>query len=303
MRHIFCLLLLCCAIPQAYAQYDYDTLDVYFPINNIRLDAPAMVRLDSLTNTIGNRNLLIYGYADYLGNEPANEVLANGRAENVRKYLMDKKISDKQILICAGIGEVNRTNRNGKEGYPKDRRVSIFIKRDRKIAPTITSIHPVSGMQKLTPAKSSLPVIPKTLPTKISVPSRFDELTELKPNQVLRIENIHFQPGRHFVTKESEPILNELFETLKNNENLVIRIEGHVCCMQGDGDALDQDTQLFELSQNRAKYICLYLITKGIKKERLSFAGFGKSHPIVAVELSEDDAKQNRRVEIRVLRN
>lgn len=296
MRYIFCLLLLCGAVFNSHAQYGYDTLDVYFPINDIRLDMSARVRLDSLINIAGNRNLLIYGYADYLGNEPANEVLADGRAANVRQYLMGKKIPGKQILVCAGIGEVYRTDRNGKEGYPKDRRVSVFIKRDRQAV----VIKKLPTAQK---ASLSLSDNEKGIPVKSATPNRFDALTELKPNQVLRIQSIHFQPERHFVTQESEHILNELFETLKNNENLEIRIEGHVCCIKGGGDALDLDTHLFELSLNRAKYICLYLISKGIKKERLSFAGFGKSHPIIAEELTEEDAQQNRRVEIRVLRN
>ncbi len=54
---------------------------------------------------------------------------------------------------------------------------------------------------------------------------------------------------------------------------------------------------------NRAKAIYNYLVSKDIDASRLRYEGFGKRRPVVAFESNEEDAKKNRRVEIRILDN
>jgi outer membrane protein OmpA-like peptidoglycan-associated protein len=314
-------------------QEGYDTVKVYFPINIITLDQKANHTLDSIIHLIGQRNLLIYGYADYLGNEPSNLDLAIGRAKNVKQYLINHRIALKQILICEGIGEVKRNLPKIIGGYPEDRRVAIFVKRNifSSNAPTPpkekqkkgiqiseinadgtlkplerTSLKKESAIQEnkqLYIDQKSLTSTSAISKAKPVIKSRFEELNELKANEVMRIETIHFQPTRHFVTKESEHILQELLQTLRDFPKLAINIEGHVCCMKGEGDALDTDTYELKLSENRAKFIYQYLIENGIEPSRLGFIGHGKRKPIIPIEETEEDAQKNRRVEIRVVRN
>jgi outer membrane protein OmpA-like peptidoglycan-associated protein len=235
----------------------------------------------------------------------------------VKKYLLSHKIAARRIIVCAGIGEVRRTGvPDTKDGYPEDRRVAIFLQR----TPAITKAKPKSGIKvtELPPEEapeSTQPVpkptrpvaIPKTVNAVTAQPplanNRFEQLAEMEVNEVMRIESIHFQPTRHFITKESEPILGALYVTLLHHPGLKIRIEGHVCCIQAGGDALDTDTREFNLSENRARYIYDYLVAKGIDKDRLEYAGFGKQRPVIAVERTEEDAVINRRVEFRVLAN
>ncbi|MDI9319811.1 MAG: OmpA family protein [Phycisphaerales bacterium] len=302
------------------AQYGYDTVKILFPINSTLLDYSAQKRLDSVASVATNQSLLIYGYADYLGNEASNMELAKNRAKNVAQYLCSKKIDPKQILICEGIGEVKRNLAKSIEGYPEDRRVAIFIKKknsaQHQAYPSATpEIHkmriaeikengelvPIISMEKKKTYKERATTSEEQ--SKPIIKNRFETLTELKVNEVMRIEAIHFQPTRHFITKESEPILVELLQTLKNYPDLAIQIEGHVCCMKGDGDALDTDTHELKLSENRAHFIYQYLIESGIAASRLGYIGYGKRRPIIAVEKTEEDAQKNRRVEIRVISN
>lgn len=334
LKYCFCILSLLFCLAIGHAQNGYDTVKVLFPINITELNSAAKKKLDSIAIIAKGANLLIYGYADYLGNEPANLGLAQGRAKNVKEYLLSRKIKAKQILICEGIGEVKRNVPKTAEGFPEDRRVAVFIKKTQSTIPEKKPVKekPKKGIQigEITEEGKIIPLQKKTATSKPGPPdnehllvgvrpaalsvknntaakpilkSRFEELTELKANEVMRIEAIHFQPTRHFVTKESEPILQELLQTLRDFPNLAINIEGHVCCMKGDGDALDSDTYELKLSENRAKFIYLYLINHGIDKERLGYIGHGKRRPIVAIELTEEDAQKNRRVEIRVIRN
>ncbi|MCC6186756.1 MAG: OmpA family protein, partial [Chitinophagaceae bacterium] len=278
-----------------------------------------------------DRNLLIYGYADYLGNEPSNLDLAIGRAKNVKTYLLNKNVSAVQILICEGIGEVKRPEIISGKGIPEDRRVAVFIKKPFVKATKMKDEIPVPKKKGIQIAEIKddgklIPIAKKSLPStstrnapvehllvgqrtsasatinKPPIASRFDGLNGLKTNEVMRIEAIHFLATRHFITKESEPILQELLQTMNENPNLAINIEGHVCCMKGEGDALDTDTYELKLSENRAKFIYLFLIQNGIASNRLGYVGFGKRKPIVEIELTEEDAQKNRRVEFRLIR-
>lgn len=315
------------------AQYGYDTVKIYFPINITVLDKAAEDQLDSVAKTIQQNSLLIYGYADYLGKEPANMDLAKARAHQVAQRLLSRKIKQSSILICEGIGQVSRNLEKNREGFPEDRRVDVFIKRERMVSrpvpvkenspgkmkvseiTTTGALVPLKNsapkLQPATPAIKPQPEIKKTAEQKTSSISRdrkvahtgIEKLAGLKPNEVMRIESIHFLPTRHFLTKDSEPIVEELLQTLIKFPRLAIRIEGHVCCVKGETDALDTDTYELKLSENRAHYIYWYLIDGGISADRLEYAGFGKRRPIVPVEQTEEDAQKNRRVEIRVLRN
>jgi outer membrane protein OmpA-like peptidoglycan-associated protein len=297
-RSLRLILILSLCIIESNAQSTYDTIKVYFPLNITSLNPAAIGTLDSVAQIAHDRNLLIYGYADYLGNEITNMALANKRAATVKQYLLSKNIKAQQILVCAGIGEIQQgTHIDKTQGVPEDRRVAIFIKKKGHSIPSLKiSVTTDTILQKKQSTSS------KTQHSS-TTESRFELLSELKPNEVMRIDALQFQATRHFITKESEPILKELLKTLQDYPELVIRIEGHVCCMKGDGDALDTDTNDMKLSENRAKFIYHYLIENGIDKNRLSFIGYGKRKPIIAIEHSEEDAQKNRRVELRVIRN
>lgn len=335
MKTVSTLFLFFIIAAQSFAQYGYDTVKVYFPINITVLSKASQMKLDSVAKIILKKNILIYGYADYLGKEPSNLDLAIGRANNVKQYLLSKNVPAAQILICEGIGQINRNITNNKDGVPEDRRVDIFIKSGSVKTTEVfsppttpgkkTRVAEITTAGRLVPVKKFIPkekapdtvIVPPSVAIKKPVENKplvrkkmepavntdFEKLTELKPNDILRVETIHFIPTRHFITEDSEPILIALLKTMQEFPNLAIRIEGHVCCVRDVGDALDTDTYELKLSVNRARHIYAYLVQNGIDSSRLEYAGFGKSRPVIAVEMTEEDAQKNRRVEIRVLRN
>ncbi|WP_344825687.1 OmpA family protein [Rurimicrobium arvi] len=323
-----CLLLVTAL--QLRAQKGYDTVKIYFPINITRLDTAATKKLDSIARFASNRIMLVYGYADYLGYEPSNMDLAITRAENVKQYLIDHKVDRSRFLVCEGIGQVSRNVNRSPEGFPEDRRVDVFIRRGNDAPPPqtkdTTASAPKKGMKvmefteeaRLVPVKpfeEEVDVVPggntayKRKPQKPLTPEQvkengiFNKLGDLQPNDVMRVQNIYFLPTRHIITKESVPIVLQLLATLKNFPNLAIRIEGHVCCVRGDSDAMDTDTYELSLSINRARHIYEFLIANGISADRLEYIGFARRRPIIPFEKTEQDAQVNRRVEIRVLRN
>lgn len=102
--------------------------------------------------------------------------------------------------------------------------------------------------------------------------------------------SILFETAKHTIQKESLPIVDQIFELLKNNPTLKISIEGHT---DNVGDAESNKT----LSNNRSKAIFDALVAKGIDKTRMSFVGWGQKNP-VADNRTEEGRTKNRRVEI-----
>jgi chemotaxis protein MotB len=109
-------------------------------------------------------------------------------------------------------------------------------------------------------------------------------------------EKILFSPGSAELKPETYPILDKLYEILKDLPNPV-EVEGHT-------DSIPISTEKFpsnwELSTARASSIVRYFITKGINPERLKASGYADTKPIASNATPEGRA-QNRRVEIVIL--
>ncbi len=106
------------------------------------------------------------------------------------------------------------------------------------------------------------------------------------------LSNIFFNTGSAEIRKESEQTLNSLVEILKNYPSLTVEISGHT---DNEGD----DTSNLLLSENRAKNVVNYLVSKGIDKNRLTYRGFGELRPLVE-NTSAANKMKNRRIEFRI---
>jgi len=101
---------------------------------------------------------------------------------------------------------------------------------------------------------------------------------------------INFETGKSDIKPESQPIIDQLSEMLKQNPTLKISIEGHT-------DNVGGDKTNQPLSELRAKSVMNALISKDIEASRLKSKGWGQSKPIADNNTEEGRAK-NRRVEI-----
>lgn len=260
-----------------------DTLKVFFDTDKIEFRRQSQAMLDSLFYNDAvelNKTITIIGYADYVGSAKYNASLSQSRAQYVYDYLLGMGVAKNNIKQYAGKGEVGR-DIAGNAGYATDRRVDIVLE---------------------TRSKKALPNKPKVLTTaKTNISQTVQKLAELKKGETLVLKNIYFYAGRHVVRDESLQELDNLYNVLLENPTMRIQVEGHICCIKGGMDALDEDTFEQSLSENRAKFICAYLVNRGIAAKRLSYMGFGRTRPIIADEKTEADGDINRRVEIRVL--
>lgn len=90
----------------------------------------------------------------------------------------------------------------------------------------------------------------------------------------------------------TESFLDQLAETLREDLNLQLNIDGHT-------DNIGSDKFNLKLSQKRADVVKALLIKKGIAAERLHANGKGMHSPLNE-NLTDEDRAKNRRVEITV---
>jgi len=263
-------------------------LTVHFDLDQYAIRPAESKKLDSLASTLRpGFSMTIYGHCDVRGSETYNQVLSENRVNAVKKYLVEKGMDPLLVVKEEGFGKLRpAVDARSEAMHELNRRVEISI--------TIPEIKPVPP-----------PPAPETPPVKTTTPTitKIMEDTATKAGTVFALRNLNFYGGRHILLESSLPVLEELLAVMKNNPSLVISIEGHVCCIAGDGDGTDFDTNRADLSENRAKAVYNYLLKNGIDAGRISSRGFGHSRPIYPYpERSSMEQTLNRRVEIRIIR-
>lgn len=106
-------------------------------------------------------------------------------------------------------------------------------------------------------------------------------------NSTFVFNNIQFATGSYQLLPISLVELDRLLLVLQENPTLKIQISGHT-------DNVGKPDDNLKLSDNRAKSVADYLISKGIAAGRLSWKGFGATQPI-ADNATETGRAKNRR--------
>lgn len=301
MRHLFLLLFICCGT-SATAQY-FDTLHLHYKIGESTLHAEHTRLLDSLAKHAALQKLLIYSYADYLGTESPNQHLSDRRAFAVRDYLLGIGFPATQIMECTGLGQVPGSGST--TGDPASRRTDIFIRNNN--ASRLPPPPSVAPPAVATPAKDQTPLPGNGIPVmeaeeEAIPPSNIThiDINALQVGDTLRMANINFYPGRADALPASYAEMDNLYQVMRDNPSLKIRLEGHVCCCVYP-DGFFDNTPTWGLSVDRAFMVYKFLIRKGIVPERMQYKGFGRTRPIRDNERNSEEGQVNRRVEIRIL--
>lgn len=129
------------------------------------------------------------------------------------------------------------------------------------------------------------------------------ELKGCPPAPVLKVEeqkilekafsSLEFATGKDIIKKTSFPSLNELAGLMKQHAaDWTLKLSGHT---DNQGDAAKN----MLLSEKRAKAVKKYLVSKGVKADRIIAEWFGQTVP-VADNATEAGRQKNRRVEMKV---
>jgi flagellar motor protein MotB len=110
---------------------------------------------------------------------------------------------------------------------------------------------------------------------------------------ILVVKNVFFDFKKSELKPESYTQLDRLIEQLNQCPKMRIEVSGHT-------DNIGLDDFNMKLSQERAASVVNYLIDHGIKSDKISAKGYGKTRP-VADNNSEEGRQKNRRVEFTFL--
>lgn len=118
-------------------------------------------------------------------------------------------------------------------------------------------------------------------------------LQPLEINARIILKNIFFRTNEAQLQQESMIELDKVVQLLADNPTLRIEIAGHT-------DATGTEAANLLLSNNRARTVVNYLVSKGVAPQRLTAKGFGAGQP-VADNQTEEGRALNRRTELKVI--
>ncbi len=115
------------------------------------------------------------------------------------------------------------------------------------------------------------------------------ETIQLEVGKNFVLEGITFTSASADITPESEQVLEKVINTLEENKDIVVEIQGHT-------DNVGSRSSNMKLSTARAESVKQYLVSKGIDAARMTTKGFGQTKPIVP-NTTEEGKQKNRRIE------
>jgi len=118
-------------------------------------------------------------------------------------------------------------------------------------------------------------------------------LIPVKVGAEMDLHNIYFETDSFRILPRSEPELRKLVDFLAENPDLKVEVQGHT-----DNTGRAENNR--GLSEKRARSVVVFLVSRGINRERLQWAGYGEDRPVATNE-TEDGRRLNRRTTIKIL--
>ena len=235
---------------------------VYFDTDVYNLTKTEKTRLQKFLSSLTKdevQKIEIYGFCDDRGSNNYNLELSQNRANTIKTIFGEASFFPDKIVTVDGRGELL---------------LNIVDETDASVIRALN----------------------RRVDIVISYPEVEKEPEIIKKENKILLDNVLFITGYSYLTMGSKRVLDNVAETLKN-ESFSFVIQGHVCCTEGESDAVDRKTNKKNLSIARAKFVYDFLLEKGISKERMSYEGLAHKFPLGG---SED---KDRRVEILILSN
>jgi OmpA-OmpF porin, OOP family len=123
-------------------------------------------------------------------------------------------------------------------------------------------------------------------------PGKVTSLIIVRRDRIELMQQIHFQPNRAKILSDSNEVLSEVAQAIKDAPAVSVRIEGHT-------DNVGKRKENVKLSKARAEAVKEYLVGQGVEETRLQAVGYGPKRPI-ASNSTKAGRKLNRRVEFRM---
>lgn len=120
-------------------------------------------------------------------------------------------------------------------------------------------------------------------------------LAPIEIGQVVRLNNVFFDFDKWDLRSESFIELNRVVDLMNENPTIEIEMSAHT-------DSKGSDDYNYKLSDERARSVREYILSKGIAPSRIISQGYGETKPVVEND-TDDNRQLNRRVEFKILKD
>lgn len=231
---------------------------IYFEFDKYHLkenQTKALLDFVKKIDTITIETIEIFGYCDDRGKDEYNYILSTQRANTVKDKLLSHGIKNKIIITIEGKGRIlidDDVLDNIPEVRSKNRRVDVVV-----------------NYKSILIEELKIPGVYSSIPKNPIVGDR------------IYLDKLLFDRGSSQLLYPARKELDRLAKQLHKFKNIEFEIQGHVCCTPSfQKEAIDRGTKKRELSINRALAVYKYLSLKKIKKDRMTYKGFGNSRPL-----------------------
>ncbi|MFH1000360.1 MAG: OmpA family protein, partial [Bacteroidota bacterium] len=222
-------------------------------------------------------------------------------AEDIFRASLPGNVQPKPVVLISG----KIINPNTKE--PVEANISVEILPDGNNIGTYKSNHETGDYKIVLPAgyKYGIRIEAKGYifsndiydARKITGYTESEKITELFPIEegtTVQLNNIYFELSKAELKPESFPELDKVVSFLNANPTIKIEISGHT-------DSTGSDEINNKLSDDRARTVKNYIVSKGIQEDRIESKGYGSKKPIASNATPEGWAL-NRRVEFVIIK-
>lgn len=246
----------------------------YFDNNKFELNKTELAKLQKwIADNKTSKILSITGSTDEVGTSGYNDTLSQKRVNYVFNQV-NGKVNIRPDFKSISLGEKGATSSNKAEN--RKAIIHYLLEKD------LDKEDEVLGIKQEEPEV----VIPDDAPLA-------EKVKLAKVGTKITLKNINFYQNTFATMPESQGTLYDLLFVMQNNPELIIEIQGHICC-------IDKDYR--NLSLDRAKQIKRFLVYNGIQDYRVKTKGFGVTQPLYPIpEATPEQAAANRRVEIEIL--
>jgi outer membrane protein OmpA-like peptidoglycan-associated protein len=131
----------------------------------------------------------------------------------------------------------------------------------------------------------------------LEVPADLQPIETIVGPTAVTLNEIYFEYDKSNITREGAFELDKLVQAMGKYPDMAIMVRSHT-------DNRGTDAYNMALSERRAKSTVQYIISKGIRRERISGKGYGEAEPKVAcgADCTEEQHAQNRRSEFVIVK-
>lgn len=285
-----------------------DSLVLSFSPNDKELSAAHIQQLDKKINKRRLDKIIIQAYIADNATTAKNRINVLYRLHSLKEHfhanaIYDNLITEQQIITkdSALFHKIKIAFYfiQAKKGKVVFKTATVQISEDQGKLKPRTKKTVIDTVVKQKPIIREQKKIVKTPPKKKTYGVL--KIKDFKKGQTIVIPKLYFEATRHTLRRTSYQSLRDLLAILKDKPSMKVRLQGHICCKMNGKDGMDFTTHTPNLSENRAKAVCEFLIRNGIAPNRLSYIGFGSKYKLVEDNGSAIKGLKNRRVEVYVV--